>query len=128
MSRSIEKVGRQMRKRATALDKSLGRMKSGTTWASRVKLAGAAAAFMAGAAAVVRYVRARGRAAQLHVRHDGARWALGTNGSNGSTKTFDTKRQAVTAARQEAAAAAPSELVIHRVDGSVEQSHSYELV
>ena len=44
----------------------------------------------------------------VHVRHDGARWALRTDGTNGSAKTFDTKREAVTAARQEAAAAAPS--------------------
>jgi hypothetical protein len=126
----MKKAGRQIRKRVTAIEKSLDGMKFGSTKVSKATMAGAAAACVAGvvgAAAVVHYVRGRGRAAQLHLRHDGAQWALRTDGSNGSAKTFDTKREAVTAARHDAAEAAPSELVIHRVDGSVEQSHSYEL-
>jgi hypothetical protein len=128
MSRSVKKARTKIRKGVAALEKSLDRVKPSTTRAfSGARIAGAAAACVAAVAAVVHYVRGRGRAATLHVRRDGPQWALRTDGTNGSAQTFDTKREAVTAARQEAAAAAPSELVIHRVDGSVEQSHSYEL-
>lgn len=126
MSRSIKRAGRLIRKSVASIEKSFDRM-SGTTMRSRAKMAGAAAACVAGLAAVVHYVRARGRADRLHVRHEGAEWALRKDGTNGSVQTFDTKREAVAAAREEGAAAAPSEVLIHRMDGSVERSHSYEL-
>lgn len=127
MSRSIKRAGKLIRKSVASIEKSFDRMKSSTTTSSRAKMAGAAAACVAGLAAVVHYVRARGRADRLHVRHEGAEWALRKDGTNGSVQTFDTKREAVAAAREEGAAAAPSEVLIHRMDGSVERSHSYEL-
>jgi hypothetical protein len=93
---------------------------------SKKKIAAAAGAALAGAAW---FVKRRGDGAEnglttLHVLAADEGWLLQTEGSDES-KTYPTKRKAVAAGREVAANAAPSNLVIHRRDGSVELSHAY---
>lgn len=94
------------------------------------KVAGMAAVGVAGVAGIVAAIRhlrdgADGTTA-LHVRADGDQWIIAVEGADGALERFRTKEEAVSAAREAAAEAAPSELVIHRLDGSVMTSHSYQ--
>ena len=52
-------------------------------------------------------------------------WALRAEGSDDPVQTFPTKASAVRAARKAAADAAPSDLLIHLSDGTVQATHSY---
>lgn len=94
------------------------------------KVAGMAAVGVAGVAGVVAAVRhlrngTDGKTA-LHVRAEGDQWIIAADGADDALDRFRTKEEAVSAAREAAAKAAPSELVIHRLDGSVMASHSYQ--
>jgi hypothetical protein len=65
-------------------------------------------------------------AATFHVDLDGdGGWNLRAEGSADPIETFRTKAMAVRAARKAAAVAAPSELMIHAADGTVQATHSY---
>jgi len=95
---------------------------------TRTKVAAAAASMVAAAAAgvaVARVVR-RDRPAVLHVAPHGERWEIRLEGNKTPRKIFDTKEEAVAFARGLAHRQLPSELVIHRVDGSEQDRHSYD--
>ena len=82
----------------------------------------------AGAAVAVR-MRRKGPhdAATFHVNlDDGEGWAIWIEGSDDPIQKFRTKSMAVRAARKAAADSAPSDLLIHLSDGTVQATHSYE--
>lgn len=85
--------------------------------------AGAAAATAVGFAAVKMKNR---RPTVFHVRPADDGWTLGEDGAASPSSRHDTKREAVNAARELAVSSAPSRLVIHRRDGSVQKEHSYQ--
>lgn len=86
--------------------------------------AGAAAAATAVGIATVK--RKKGEPSVLHVRLVEDAWTVAADGTSGAFSRHDTKREAVNAAREHAGRAAPSRLVIHRRDGSVQKEHSYQ--
>lgn len=122
-----KKVEKRIRKSAKALEKSLTSVGRASRTANAKKIAGMAVAGAAGVAAAVRYLKKGPRdGSTLHVVHDGEGWSITADGRDDAIETFATKKEAVSAARTAAAKAAPSDLVIHRTDGSVEERHSYE--
>jgi hypothetical protein len=92
-------------------------------------IAGAAVAGVAAAAATARIiVGRRGRTpVTYHVRPVEDGWTVGPDGAGAPASTHATKRAAVTEARRLAGEHAPSQLVIHRTDGTVQARHSYEV-
>jgi hypothetical protein len=86
--------------------------------------AGAAAAVTAVGVAAAKY-RNR-KPTVLHVRQKEDAWIVEADGGKPAASRHDTKREAVKAARASATSAAPSQLVIHRRDGSVQKQHTYE--
>jgi hypothetical protein len=81
----------------------------------------------AGITAAYRFLRRSNGAATLHVVPDGEDgWLIRDGNSSDPVSSFGTKREALTAARAAAADAAPSQLIIHRADGSVSREHRYE--
>lgn len=133
MSKPItKKVAERLRRSARALE-SARPADGGSSKARVAGYTGAALAGAAGVAAAVRHIRngapteeGSSRATRLHVRHNGKGWDLVAEGEREPVDTFDTKKQAVNAARRVATKSAPSELVIHRADGSEEESHRYQ--
>lgn len=127
MSKKLEKRARRAVKETK---KSVKNLKPNGA-PSRGTVAGVAAgvAGVAGLAAAIRYLRrnSEGRA-RLHVRADGDQWVVTEEGADKPLNTFQTKDEALEAAREIATKAAPSELVIHRLDGSVMRSHTYAAV
>ncbi len=61
----------------------------------------------------------------LHVKPSDDAWVLAAEGKDSGTR-FDIKRAAVQAGRELADSKAPSRLVIHRRDGTIQKQHSYE--
>lgn len=98
--------------------------------AAAAKVAGVAAVGVAGVAGIVAAVqhlrKGRGGRATLHVRTEGDHWVIIAEGGDDALEAYRTKEEALAAARHAAAQAAPSELVIHRLDGSVMAKHSYD--
>lgn len=91
------------------------------------KVLGAAAGAAAATAVGIAAAKMKGRApTALYVRPDDEGWIVGTDGAKRAASRHETKRQAVKAARELAASKAPSRLVIHRRDGSVQKEHGYE--
>jgi hypothetical protein len=132
MKKSVKKradrAKKQIRKHVKAIEGTIEGIGSGRG-RSKTKMAvvaGAAVAGAAGVAAAVRYAR-RGAdgAVKLHIRAGDEGWDLTADGSEKPAQTFDTKKDAIDAGREAAAKAAPSDLVIHRRDGSVQRSHAY---
>lgn len=81
----------------------------------------------AGITAAYRLLRQPDGVATLHVESDGEDgWTIRDGNSPDPLSSFGTKREALAAAREAAADAAPSQLIIHRVDGSVARKHRYE--
>jgi hypothetical protein len=123
-----KKLEKRVRRGAKAARKSLDRLTpNGGPSAGKVAgIAAAGVAGVAGAAAAIHYFR-RGSdgVAELHVQPDGEQWIIIAEGADDPIDRFGTKEEAVDAARDAAADAAPSELVIHRLDGSVMRSHGY---
>lgn len=87
-------------------------------------LGAAAAAAVAGVA--VAKLRSGGRSTVLHVRSGEHGWVLLSGRDDEPLASFATKREAVAAGRAAAHECVPSELVVHRSDGSVQRHHSYE--
>lgn len=124
--KAAKKQAKAAKKQAKAVKKTLTPGSS----PSKAKVAGAAAAGVAGiagVAAALHYLRrdSKGRAT-LHVVAHESEWHITAEGENEPLDRFSTKEEAVDAARSAAQEAAPSELVIHRLDGSVMRSHSYD--
>lgn len=128
-AKAVEKKARVVEKKAKAAEKNV-RKRLGSIDASPARVAGVAAAGMAGAAgiaAAVRYLRRDGKGrARIHVTANESEWLISADGQDEPLQVFRTKEEAVDAGREAALAAAPSELVIHRLDGSVMRSHSYD--
>lgn len=129
MAKSLsKKVKKRVRKGAKAVEKSMKSLRANER-PSTGKLVGAAVAGVAGvvgiAAAVQHLRKGSNGKVTLHVRTEGDHWVLVADGADEPVETFRTKEEAVEAARNAAAQAAPSELVIHRLDGTVMKTHSY---
>jgi hypothetical protein len=90
--------------------------------------AGAAAAGLAAvAAAGIAVSRRAGSEAVYHVRPGDDGWVVVTEGSETPVATHAAKREAVTAARRLAGQHAPSQLVIHRTDATIQARHRYRV-
>lgn len=61
-----------------------------------------------------------------HVKRSGDRWAVEIEGAARASSLHATKKEALAAARDFASNKRPSQLVIHRVDGTIQDTHSYE--
>lgn len=85
--------------------------------------AGLAAATAAGIAAVVRKTNSEPR---YHVKAVDGSWVVKAERGIGEESRHGTKREAVDAGRELATSKAPSELVIHRMDGTVQDTRRYE--
>lgn len=92
---------------------------------SKKKLLGAAAVAVAATAAVAVVKGFGGPRRAYRVAAVGDGWAVLEAGDRPSS-THRTKKEALSAARALARAKAPSRLVIERLDGTVQEEHSYE--
>lgn len=93
------------------------------------KVIGAAAGAAAAATAVgIAAARMRNRKPTIYHVRPGEEddWVVVSDGAKQPSSRHETKRVAVRAARDLAARKAPSRLVIHRRDGSVQKEHGYE--
>lgn len=129
-AKAVEQKAKAVEKRARKAAKRGKKKLTSNKKASKAKVAGVAAAGVAGIAGIAAAVHllrrdARGRHT-LHVIANESEWLITADGKDEPLYRFPTKEEAVDAARQAAQEAAPSELVIHRLDGSVMRSHSYE--
>lgn len=129
-AKAVEKNARNAEKKAKKVGKQVKKKLGMSSGPSRAKVAGVAAAGvagLAGVAAAVAYLKrdAQGQAT-LHVVAKDSEWLITSDGKDEPLERFSTKEEAVDAARDAAQKAAPSELVIHRLDGSVMRSHSYQ--
>ena len=129
MAKSLsKKIGKRTRKRRKAVGKSLKNLRSDGR-PSTGAIVGAAVAGVAGVAGIVAAIqhlrKSSNGKATLHVRTAGEQWIIAADGKDEPLDTFRTKEEAVEAAREAAARSAPSELVIHRLDGTVMKRHSY---
>lgn len=120
-----KKLKKRVKKGAKAVRKTL-EAKRGRAGAKAAGVAAAGMVGIAGIATIVHLLRrdARGRA-RLHVIASDAEWLITAEGKDEPIDRFRTKEEAVEAGREAAQKAAPSELVIHRLDGTVMRSHSY---
>jgi hypothetical protein len=128
-----KKIKRTLRKSARTVEKSIGNLKSGRKKpagkSTVVAGAGVVVAAAAGVAVALHLLR-KGlhNAATFHVMFNGDEgWTLRADGSGDAIQTFRNKAIAVRAARKAAADAAPSDLMIHKSDGTVQATHSYQL-
>ncbi len=90
---------------------------------------GAAAAAAAGVVAIRKLRAARKDAASMSVYHLEPReegWKLTLEGALGAEAHFETKEEGLAAARELAGEQAPSQLVVHRADGSEQSRHQYD--
>lgn len=62
----------------------------------------------------------------LHVAPSDEGWTLTIEGEDGAVSTHDTKKEAVSAGREEAKSHVPSQLVVHKQDRSVQETFSYD--
>ena len=134
MTKKSRKMGKQLGKRAKAVgdavDDSVERLSDEVTshpGRSAAAALGVALVGAAGITAAYRFLRRSDGVATLHVEPDGEDgWMIRDGDSAAPVSSFGTKREALLAARAAAADAAPSQLVIHRSDGSVSRKHRYE--
>jgi hypothetical protein len=131
MSKKMEKrLGKGAKAVRNAVGDSVDRVSDGARsrpGRSAAAALGVALVGAAGVTAAYRYLRRPNGAATLHVVADGEDgWMIRDGGSSAAVSSFATKREALRAARAAAAEAAPSQLVIHRADGSVSREHRYE--
>lgn len=121
-----ETLGKHVRERVASVEESIEKLRA-SGGASTATVAGAAVVGAAGIVAALHLLRRdKGGPAALHVVARSDHWEIIADGTDEPVAVFDTKKEAVHAARTAAAEAAPSTLVIHRVDGSVMRSHSYQ--
>lgn len=119
-----KKIEKSLREGGKSIEKALKKLKP----KDRPAAAAVVAAGIAGIVAAIHLLR-RGKngVASFHVvpGADGG-WELTAEGQGEPIEALDSKRQAVRLGRETAAKSAPSELVIHRSDGSIQTSHSYK--
>lgn len=118
---------RRMRRGIEVVEHALARARARSEAMSMARVAGFAGAAVAGlaGAAAIYLVRNGNTVHVLHVRHDDQGWSLARDGAEENPERFSTKREAIAAGRAQASASAPSELQIHRRNGSVARSHRY---
>ena len=89
--------------------------------------AGVAAATAAGVVAVKK-LRGNGAAKDLTVYHvlptDGG-WSVKMEGADRASSKHETKKEALETARELVKSREPSQLVIHRLDGTIQDAHTY---
>ncbi|MDX1492868.1 MAG: DUF2188 domain-containing protein [Longimicrobiales bacterium] len=129
-AKKVGKKAKAVEKKAKAVTKKAKKQLKADKGPSKAKVAGVAAAGVAGIAgiaAALHYLRrdSKGRA-KLHVIAKDSEWHITAEGKDEPIDRFSTKEEAVDAARDAAQQAAPSDLIIHRLDGTVMRSHSYE--
>lgn len=88
-------------------------------------IAGAAAAAAATGLAAVAAKKMSTPKVVYHVSADGDEWVVMAEGAKRATSRHDTKKEAVSAARDLAKARMPSRLIIHKQDGEIQRSHDY---
>jgi hypothetical protein len=128
------KMEKQLGRSAKSVRKSMGDSvesvtgkASSSTGRSAATALGVALMGAAGVTAAFRYLRHPNGGTTLHVVPDGEEgWKIEDERAPNSVSSFGTKREALRAARTAAAKAAPSQLIIHRADGSVSRAHKYE--
>ena len=113
--------------KANQLAKTARRKTADLSTGQKVAVGVGVAAALAGLVGAVKLVRGRtsGKALILHLVHQDDTWQLTLEGEAGSKATFETKDEGMTAAREFAASHAPSQLVIHRIDGTIQDRHRY---
>ena len=130
MSKKMEKrLGKRAKAVRDAVGDSVGSVADEARSHPGRSAAAALGVALVGAAGVTayRYLRRPNGTATLHVLADGDHgWMIRDEGSSTAMSSFGTKREALRAARAAAAEAAPSQLVIHRADGSVSREHRYD--
>lgn len=129
-AKAMEKKAKAVEKKAKTVGKTARKKLQSSKGSSKAKVASLAAAGVAGIAgiaAALHYLRrdSKGRA-KLHVLARDSEWHVTAEGKDDPVERFSTKEEAVEAGRKAAQKAAPSDLIIHRLDGSVMRSHSYE--
>lgn len=115
-------------KTGTAKSAETGKTHGMSKGAKIATAAGVAAATAAAGFAAVRGVRRRiedSQRTQIHLMPEGERWKVQIDGNATATSAHDTKDGALAAARELAHERAPSQLIIHRQNGSVQTRHSY---
>lgn len=124
LSRSVKSARKSM---GSSLDNVTGKTNS-NTGRSAATAFGVALVGAAGVTAAVRYLRhPNGAATTLHIVPDGEDgWRVENERAPHAVSSFGTKREALRAGRAAAAESAPSQLVIHRADGTISRAHKYE--
>jgi hypothetical protein len=61
-----------------------------------------------------------------HVAPSRNRWEIKAEGAQRATRVHDTKEKAVAAARELAKKQTPSQLIVHKLDGSVQRQFTFE--
>lgn len=93
------------------------------------KALGVAAAALAGVVAVRAVRRKKGSNQEetiFHLKQADDQWALMIEGEDTPKATFATKDEGLKAARELAQQSTPCELFVYRVDGTVQDQHTYE--
>lgn len=99
---------------------------TGTKMSAKAMIGAAVAAATAAAAAVVAFRTAGGDKRKVyHLMPHEKGWQVRIVGKNRPEKTFDSKRPARDYARGLADSNQPSQLVIHRTDGTIQTVHTY---
>jgi hypothetical protein len=103
-------------------------VKEGTGMSTGQLLAGAAGLAAAATAGAVLYKTkgGSGHRTVYHVKPNGDGWAVKGAGAKRAASTHSTKKEALEAARELAHGKVPSQLVVHRADGSVQEKLSYD--
>lgn len=88
--------------------------------------AGLAAAATAAGAVLYKMKSGSGHRTVYHVKPNGEGWAVEGDGAERASSTHETKKEALSAARELAHKKVPSQLVVHKADGSVQEKFSYD--
>jgi len=88
--------------------------------------AGLAAAATAAGAVLYKMKSGSGHRTVYHVKPNGEGWAVEGDGAERAASTHETKKEALSAARELAHKKVPSQLVVHKADGSVQEKFSYD--
>ncbi len=112
----------------TSKSKSSSRSQSNgkSSGLSKGKMAAAAAGVAAAAAVgVAAFKRGRNGGTTYHLKPREEGWEIRQEGAKKAERLFDTKREALDAARELARQNEPSRLIVYRTDGSVANRHAY---
>lgn len=89
------------------------------------KAAAAAAVGAAAVAAGVAFMKKGGKQTRFEVRPSGDGWGIFKSGNAKPEAVFEVKDEAIGEARQMANDNMPSQLAIHRLDGTLQDTHNY---